>query len=576
MKNIFALAVLTFSLLIPSTAFPAEMEEMFTDAYLAMLDANKLMEEKKPVEALKLYQQSLQTYQNLQAKDPAYKPENVQIRIAQISEKISSLSQQLPDSQSLNTAEAPVTTNPEEQDFKMLYFQTREQMVRDSGRLLDLEKRNIQMTVTLRERQQEVERLKQSVLNAEKQLRLAKSEQSQSHAALEKEVKDLSRFNMLLQDRADKLEVTSAQLEKQREDLLVNGEALQAELAALKAQHTALRNEFQESKRVSTLDKQSMILTRNQLQDDLAAKQEDVNKLKTQLTALQAKLKNVSLLEETVIELNRQNENQLTQLSELKKERDDAKTAAAEKATAFAEVEAALQQSNSQLEKLLQEKAAWANAKTETENLQTELKEKLAASDQRFEDLQSELEKALKAKESAEQERAEVLSQRGEYRDEMKTVVSKNKALQKERDRLKKDAEILKSDQSKYEEALSKLKLENEAAKQELQTLQQTYRDELAEFKSLKKDSEKWEEEKAEMLQQLKAKTADMETLAKEISKLRTNLSKETVARGQTELLNKNLESKLSVSETERNRLALNLQQESDQRKLLEKMRSSK
>ena len=521
MKNIIAVVVLTFSLLIPQLALPAELEEMFTDAYLAMLDANKLLEEKKPVEALQLYQQSLQTYQTLKAQDPEYKPENVEIRIAQISDKIATLSQELPDNQTADATDTRMVI-PEEQDFKTLYFQTREAMVKDSGRLLDLEKRNIQMTVALRERQQDVEKLKQTVQNFEKQLSVNKSEQSQAHAALEKAVKDLSRFNMLLQDRADKLEMTSAQLGKQRDDLLQEGEALQSQLEDLKEQKSTLTNQLQETKRVSTLNEQTLMLTRNQLQDDLAAKGVDLGKVKAQVAELQTQIKDVSLLEETVIELNHQNETLLAQLSALKNELEASKKAESDNVTALAEMEATLNQSKSQLAQLQKEKTEWEEARKAVASLQAELEDKLETSDQRFSDLQKELAKAIKDKDLAEQERAEVLSQRGEYRDEMKAVMRENKDLQKE-------------------------------------------------MGNLKKSTGKWEEEKAELLKKVETKTADMEILAQEISKLRTGLSKETVARGQMELSKNNLESKLAASETEQNRLALNLQQESDQRKLLEK-----
>lgn len=320
MKIILTLFISFFSALLPLSAQEPDLEDINTDAYLSMLDADKRMEEEKPQEALPLYQQALEAYKELNRRDPGFKTKIVSYRMDILTEKVESLTQSMPN-QPAGPARAESDTEvPTEDNYEALYLETREKMARDAARLLELEKRNIEMVVTLRESQETLTRQEEQIRELRKQVEASETEQKRAAAGLEKEVRDLTRFNTLLQERADRLEGATQGLTAERDELRATVAERNRQLAELEDSHGEIQKELSLQKLNATQGEQRLILARNQLRDDLEAAKRELEEARTRLKAAEEKSAGVALLEETVIELNRRNETQTAQLRETRGE----------------------------------------------------------------------------------------------------------------------------------------------------------------------------------------------------------------------------------------------------------------
>jgi len=546
-------------LFLPLAAETASLEEINTEAYLSLMDADTLVEENKAEEALPFYKKSLQSYQEIKQKDPSFKPKIVAYRIDLITRKISELSQQLPEG-----GASKAVIEEEEKDFKALYLQTREEMVRNSNRLLALEKRDIQMSTLLRKRQEELNRLQGLLRDMEKELNTAKAEQGKSTASLQKEINDLSRFNALLQDRADKLEIDTKQLILQRDDLLNEGRELSGNLDEITQEHQALQKELAEFKRNSTLSEQRLILNRNQLQDDLKVLKIELGNTQEKVLELETKTEEVPLLEESVAELTRRNEAQLETIAELTGSLEEIQATMDETQETLAQTTSRYEEALNQIEQLQLEKTEWEAQKQRIADNQKALEEKLQSQEE-------EVARHLEERKRAEMERAKVLEERSGFRDRIKTHVNEKKELDTKFAETQKVLQNLEQDKVDLEILLEEQKAETEKAQKEVSELKDYYDIDSQELKTLKENTEEWSNKVAALDAALQRKTEDMKVLAKEVSNLREELSEESATRNQMQVQMNAVENKLQKTEAERSRLELNFQQESDQRKRLQK-----
>ncbi|MEX2608030.1 MAG: hypothetical protein WD708_11855 [Kiritimatiellia bacterium] len=302
--------------LTPLAAQQPDMEDLNTEAYLSMLDADKLLEEKKQAEALPLYQQALQAYQQLKSRDPEFKTRIVDYRIEVLTEKIDTLRNSLPAQEKVQPAPKEASNVPLEDNYETLYVETREKMLRDAARLLELEKRNIEMVVTLRENQQTLHQQQSQLQELRKELSDRESAQQKSTNALRKEIEDLNRFNTLLQERTDRLESSTRDLTTERDELRGTIQERNRQLSELDDIHQKTQKELAAEKLNATQSEQRMILARNQLRDDLDATKRELESARQAEALAAEKMAEVALLEETVIELNNRNEQQSVQLRE--------------------------------------------------------------------------------------------------------------------------------------------------------------------------------------------------------------------------------------------------------------------
>lgn len=570
MKLLRPLSLLLLSASLSLSGQTPDLEKINTEAYLSMMDADNLLKEKKAAEALSFYQKSLAEYERIRQADPNFKSTIVEYRIDLITRKIEDLKQELPDAQRVKPVvdEATLTA---EKDFKTLYLQTREKMVQDATRLLELEKRSIQMTAAMREKMQEIEQMQARIRDLETQLKNAKSEQIKSNAALEKEVKDLSRFNSLLQERADKLEIANRQLEADRNDLSSQGKELSGKLAVLEETRKTLEKELADNKVGATQTEQRLILERNQLRDDLQVKNLTVDNLTQKLNDLENRLKEQPLLEETVIELNQRNEKLLAEHESSKISLTNAETNLAAAQKRISESAAKYEEILSKLESARSENEALTSQLTSLQKEKETFAKKIADSEKAVRDIRTDMDKNLKLTAAAEAERAEALNERNGYREEIKNLTREMRELQKEVERLTENEQTSETEKAKLQRELAAKEQQFQNTLANLQALQTAAAKDNVVLKNLIRDSESYAQTKSAIESELHAKTEALEAVRQKLVAAETGLSSETVARKQLELNIRDLEARLRDSQTERSRLELNFQQESEQRKRLEK-----
>lgn len=408
----------------------SSLEDINTEAYLSMMDADKLLEEAKPAEALGYYQKSLQAYQLLKTQDPTFKRQIVDYRIDLLQEKIAGLKEQVPDAER-QPAPRSAEVSPEEKDFKTLYFQTREKMLQESGRLLDLEKRNIQMTVAMREKLQEMQQLQAVIRDLESRLNSARTEQGKETAALEKEVNNFDRFNKLLQEKADKLELDNRELLATSESLNNEGRELSGDLAVLKAQYEGLEKELTDTKTNATQSEQRLILSRNQFRDDLDAKTTEHTTSQKVVAELQLKVQELPLLEETVIELNRRNEEQaaviITLQADITESQKNLETQAGEKQTSLG----LLEPLQIQIETLTNEKTTLAEQLATVTANRDQIAVAVETAEKSIVEIQAKMAENLEQKNSSEAAKEKALSEGSELSDQVTTLSRENMDLNK-------------------------------------------------------------------------------------------------------------------------------------------------
>jgi|GEM_PF-1448844 len=404
------------------------LEDINTEAYLSMMDADKLLEEAKPAEALGYYQKSLQAYQSLKTQDPTFKRQIVDYRIDLLQKKIAELKKQVPDSDR-QPVPGSAEVSPEEKDFKTLYFQTREKMLQESGRLLDLEKRNIQMTVAMREKLQELQQLQAVIRDLESRLNSARTEQGKETAALEKEVNNFDRFNKLLQEKADKLEIDNRELLATSETLNNAGRELSGDLAVLKAQYEGLQKEVTDTKTNATQSEQRLILSRNQFRDDLDAKTIEHTTSQKVVAELQVKIHELPLLEETVLELNRRNEEQAVAIGTLEANiTKSQKTLEAQEGKKQASL-ALLEPLQTKIETLTNEKITLAKQLTELTANRDQIAATVETAEKSLVKIQAKMAKNLEQKNSSEAAKQKALSEGSELSDQVTALSRENLVL---------------------------------------------------------------------------------------------------------------------------------------------------
>jgi len=296
-----------------------DLDGMTTEAYLNMLDADSLVEEERLDEARELYVRALRTYRTLRRDHPDFRSDLVEYRIDLLQSRLEGWEGEVPE-EDVETVD--IRAELPADDFEELYLQTREKMLRDAERLLELERRNIEMVVRMRELQQQVEQEEQ----AKRELRRQAEERGREHenttAALQREVRDLSRFNNLLQTRADTLEETNAEIAADlNQSQMLLGELREA-LEESEEGYQELRREFTEFQADATRTEQRLILQRNQFRDDLALAEDQLQQAGEFVTEAEERVANVELLEETVLELNRRNEAREKEISQGEEERE--------------------------------------------------------------------------------------------------------------------------------------------------------------------------------------------------------------------------------------------------------------
>lgn len=273
-----------------------------SQAVITLMDGDEQAEQGNTPAARALYEQALDILRRIKDQDPAFNTNIIEFRIENIEEKISGLT---PETE----AESPVpSTGADAQDvhdFERRYLDAREKALADSQRLLEVERRSLDLQMALREREQVLTRQRDQLQENQREITRLQRAKEQLTQETNRELQDLRRFNNLLQDRSNALET-------ENERLLDTLSQLRERDAERGVRVETLRNDLLEIEQTLERERETAEAEKTQLRDRLSAcaaesrgRFEQLDQAQQTIEALQLQVAGVPLLEDTVIELNR-------------------------------------------------------------------------------------------------------------------------------------------------------------------------------------------------------------------------------------------------------------------------------
>ncbi|MCC5843575.1 MAG: hypothetical protein JJU05_04920 [Verrucomicrobia bacterium] len=312
MKTRHLLLILIFSLSgLNLFAENDSLENMLSQAVIALMDGDEQAAQGNAPAAAALYEQALELLRGIQESDPAFNTNIVEFRIENLEEKLAEISPET------GPAEQPSRVTPDVQDsthYERLYIEAKEKALADSQRLLEVERRNLDLQMALRERERVLNQQRDQLQESQREIARLQREKESSTQDTTRELQDLRRFNNLLQDRANALETENeglsealanvrerdaeraVQIQTFRADLLAAEQALEQERGANEAEIEELRAHL------STCASESR------------ERFEKLEQAYQEIETLREQTAGVPLLEETVIELNRRLNRQTLEL----------------------------------------------------------------------------------------------------------------------------------------------------------------------------------------------------------------------------------------------------------------------
>lgn len=286
-----------------------------SEAILALMDADEQVEAGATDAAVANYTRALGMIQRLRQEHPDFKPEIVGFRAEYLEERL----------QALRPAprETRETTPPPREDYERLYLQAKEEAVRASTRLLEIERRSIDLQLTLRERDQALRELREQSEAARREADRSRNELDRELREARSEVQSLRRFNTLLESRV-------ATLEEERENRIAELAQVREESAKLnldlqtaRGEIAAARAALEDKTRQAGEDVEHLGTRLLRRTEQLRETQSELDTLREQVEADKERLADVSVLEDTVIELNRRLNLQEERLAEKEGLRDE-------------------------------------------------------------------------------------------------------------------------------------------------------------------------------------------------------------------------------------------------------------
>lgn len=378
-------------LLLGSALLPVRAEDSearLSRALLALMDADQRVSEKQPEAAVPLYEEALAILTRLRQDDPDFKPRIVEFRIDDVRQKLEGIR---PESAA---ERAPATVPSAGPNYEELYLQIREQALRDGQRLLDVERRMMELQLVLRERDQMLTEQRNELQELRRRTETLQRDSERDLTDARSEIQSLRRFNTLLQERVTGLEAENEKLtmeigEAREEEALRQMQVREMEAAAaerLEQQDQALRQAAEE---VDAL--QNRLLERGQ---ESRERQVKIEELQAMIEGFQERLANMERLEDTVIELNRRlnlrNEEfealqaEVDKMAAAEAARDEAVTAAASAKAAREDAETVAAESKRRYESMKAEQDALVAKLAAALNETRELRQELERSEQRI------------------------------------------------------------------------------------------------------------------------------------------------------------------------------------------------
>ncbi|MCC5850484.1 MAG: hypothetical protein JJU29_20550 [Verrucomicrobia bacterium] len=351
----------------------AEQEAIFSRAFLAMMDGDKQLEAGNRERAADLYLESMRILKDLQKSHPDFNHRIVAFRISHLQEQLDDL---LPDDPPVPTRIEPavVEAPPPREDYERLYIQTKEEALRNSIRLLDMEKRYLDLQMNMRERDTLLQEQREELTRVRRDLERERNETGRELREAKNEVQSQRRFNTLLENRVTEME---AEAEKLKETVAAQREEealLNVELQDLRGQLADARRGLEEHREASQAEIDqlgSRLLARGESLREAEAKNQELHK---RIETIQEQIVGLPLLEDTVIELNRRLKGQEEEMEALREENETLK---AQLNSRTVEGEAREREQENALVRLKEAEAAEQRLREKTDELERALQEQI-------------------------------------------------------------------------------------------------------------------------------------------------------------------------------------------------------
>lgn len=287
------------------------LESILSQAVITLMDGDEQAEQGNTPAATALYEQALDLLRQIQESDPAFNTNIVEFRIENIEEK---LAQIVPGAAG---AEQSSSMTPEIQDpnhYERLYIEAKEKAMADSQRLLDVERRNLDLQMALRERERVLNQQREQLQETQREIARLQTEKESSTQDTTRELQDLRRFNNLLQDRANALETENKQLGEALANVRERDAERAVQLQTFRADLLAAEQTLEQEREANKAEIEEL---RAHLSTCAAESRERFEKLEQayqEIESLREQIAGLPLLEETVIELNRRLNRQTREL----------------------------------------------------------------------------------------------------------------------------------------------------------------------------------------------------------------------------------------------------------------------
>jgi len=278
------------------------LENMLSQAVITLMDGDEQAEQGNKPAATALYEQALELLRRIQESDPAFNTNIVEFRIENLEEKLADISPETGPAEPPSRATTDVLDSTH---YERLYIEAKEKALADSQRLLEVERRNLDLQMALRERERVLNQQRDQLQENQREIARLKREKESSTQDTTRELQDLRRFNNLLQDRANALETENKQLGEALANVRERDAERAVQLQTFRANLLAAEQTLEQEREANKAEIEEL---RAHLSTCAAESRERFEKLEQayqEIESLREQIAGLPLLEETVIELNR-------------------------------------------------------------------------------------------------------------------------------------------------------------------------------------------------------------------------------------------------------------------------------
>ncbi len=309
------LLLLSFVCLLNSSlsAGQTSLEGRLSLAVLALMDGDEQADQGNAAAATALYEQALTLLRGIQAEDPGFNTNIIEFRIENVEAKLEQIApaSAQPTEASRIQADAEDTTH-----FERLYIEAKEKALADSQRLLEVERRNLDLQMALRERERTLGQQRDQLQENQRELTRLQRENERQSQDTTRELQDLRRFNNLLQDRANTLETENQELTETLANVRERDADRAVQLQQFRAELLAAEQALEQAREGNEAEIGELRERLSTCAAESRQRFEALDQAYQRIETLQEQVAGLPLLEETVIELNRRLNRQTRELED--------------------------------------------------------------------------------------------------------------------------------------------------------------------------------------------------------------------------------------------------------------------